>query len=76
MKLYTYSLACSFHVQFTFSESEIEGCVDEEHPEIEPTDAALTALRNELQEVLGSNYSISSFHIHADPDCLLGIEEE
>lgn len=76
MKTYTYRVVCSFALQHSFTESEVENDSDSGESDVLPTDAALSALKEELQATLNHNYAISSFDIHAESDDLLGIYDD
>ena len=74
---YTFNLVCSFELQYTFSESEVElDSGSDSEKDFCPTDAALQALAREMTEVLGQNWPVCSFEAHADSDSLLRVVEE
>lgn len=66
-KHYTFTLTCSFTMQFTFDESLVEEIDD---GELEPTDDALASVANEIAEQLGKNYVVNN--VDVDADILLG----
>ena len=75
-KKYTFSVCCSFTIQHTFDESEIELDPGGDGTDVEPTDRALLALARELEEVLSAQYSVSDFDASSDSDMLLGTVDE
>ena len=76
MKTYTYRVLCSFELQHSFTESEVEHDPEGFESSFVPTDAALLALREELQAALDQNHAISSFDVHTESDDLLGIVDD
>lgn len=73
---YTFSVLCSFHMQFTFTEKEVQPDPDGGKKDFEPTDKALRALEEELAECLGQNYVVTDVEVDADSDSLLGVWPE
>lgn len=76
MKTYTFLLSCSFRIQRSFIETEVESDPGERATDVVPTEAALLALRAGIEAVLGEQYSISSISIDGESDDLLGVENE
>ena len=75
-KTYTFNVCCSFEMQFTFRDDEVEPCPDGGETDVEPTDEALEALQRELEEYLSKHYVVSEIDASAEPDSLLGTQEE
>jgi len=75
MKTYTYRVICSFTVQHSFTESEVEQDPGGHASDVVPTDEALSALREELEAALVEDHAVSCFDIHAESDDLLGTDE-
>ncbi len=76
--LYTFNVQCSFAVQYTFNDSEIEPDPDSDEGGIRPTEAALQALEGELYNALHQNHAVDNVMAWADSDCALGtsLDEE
>jgi hypothetical protein len=72
-KLYTYRVLCSFELQYTFPQSEVERDSDGDETDLSPTEAALAALGSDLTEVLGYNYVVSDFEAESDSNLLIGV---
>ena len=70
---YTFNLLCSFRMQFTFTEKEVQPDPDGDEKDFEPTDEALRALEQEVAEHLGQNYAVSDVEVDADSDSLIGV---
>ena len=51
-KHFTYNVACSFNMQFTFPESDVEQSDEGGEGNMSPTDSALEALEKEIEECL------------------------
>ncbi len=67
MKHHTFQVTCAFTMQFTFSEAEIG-------PDGEPTEDAVLALEEELQEHLHQNYSVD--FVETESSYLIGIYDD
>lgn len=76
--LYTFNVQCSFDVQYTFNESEIESDPDGEEGSVRPTEAALQALEGELYNALHQNHAVDKVMAWADSDSAIGtsLDEE
>lgn len=73
---FTYMVACSFKMQFTFTDSEVEQSDEGAEGDMSPTDTALEALSQEIAECLGEHFGgIDKMEAYADFDDLLGVEE-
>ena len=59
--LYRFRLGCTFEVQFSFDESEVETDPEGDETDVEPTGAALVALNKELTEWL----NVAGFAVHS-----------
>jgi hypothetical protein len=75
-KIYTYNVICSFNLQYSFTESEVENDPGGAETDFNPTDKALKTLEKDLRETLGQNYAVSNLEAYAESDSLLGITEE
>jgi hypothetical protein len=75
-KRYTFSVVCSFTMQHTFDESEIEPDPGGNESDVEPTDRALLALACELEELLSTHYSVFDVDASSDSDSLLGTVDD
>jgi hypothetical protein len=74
---FTYMVACSFKMQFTFNESEVEQSDEGAEGDMSPTDAALAALCHEIEECLGEHFGgVDKMEACADFDDLLGVEDD
>jgi hypothetical protein len=75
-KHYVFEVYCSFKMQYTFSEQEVQRDCGGDETDFEPTDKALEALQRELEEHLSSDYGCMDVHASADSDSLLAVEED
>ena len=71
-KLYTFSVQCSFAMQHTFTESEVEQDPEGKEGDVHPTDAALDALARDLATSLQGSYPVEEVHAEASSDEILG----
>ena len=76
MKHYTFNVVCSFNMQFTFTENEVQPDSDGSESDIEPSDSALTNLEQNLKDFLSQHYCVANVEVYADSDALLGIEND
>ena len=60
MKIYTFRVTCSFTMQHSFVETDVEHDPEGRDSDLIPTEAALSALKGELEAALGDNHAISS----------------
>jgi hypothetical protein len=67
MKHHTFKVICGFTMQYTFDETEIG-------PDGEPTEDAVIALEEELEEHLHQNYSVD--FVDAEVDVPLGVSDD
>ncbi len=67
MKHHTFKVNCGFIMQYTFEETEIG-------PDGEPTEDAVIALEEELQEYLQQNYGVES--VDVEVDFLIGVSDD
>ena len=70
VKHYTFDVYCTFRMQFTFTESEVEPDADSGDGAVEPTDEAIKALELELQDYLGQNYLVEEIEASSDSDAI------
>jgi hypothetical protein len=75
-KIYTYDVMCSFSLQYSFTESEVEPDPEGGKGDFIPTDEAIHNLEKELTEAIGFNYCVSNFQVDVESDQLLGTSEE
>jgi hypothetical protein len=75
VKHYTYTVICSFSMQYTFTEDEVEEAEGGESGDFEPTEKAMIELQYELNEYLGNSYPISDLTVETEFDALLGIND-
>ena len=74
---FTYLVTCSFNMQFTFTDSEVEQSDEGAEGDMSPTDAALEALAQEVANRLGEHFGgVEKIEACADFDDLLGTEED
>ena len=74
-KRYTFTVTCSFTMQHTFDESEIEPDPGGNETDVEPTDRALLALARELEELSSTNIRFPML-MHQATQILLGTADE
>ena len=75
-RLFTYRVHCSFEIQHTFTDAEVEQDSEGGEGDFSPTNDALKALERELTELLGSCHAVAGFEALADSDDLLGATDE
>lgn len=75
-RTYTYMVTCSFRLQYSFVESEVEQDPEGAAGDIQPTNEALRVLEKDLSETLGQDYCVKELHAEAESDQLLGTIEE
>ena len=71
---YTFYVSCSFRMQYTFTEKEVQADPGGNEKDFEPTDEALRALEQDLADHLGQNYTVTDVQADADSDSLLGVD--
>ena len=59
MKRYTFNVTCSFSMQYTFTEHEVEPDEDGDVGDFEPIYSAQRLLAEELKEHLGQNFALN-----------------
>ena len=74
MKHYTFDVVCSFSMQFTFTDQQVQQDADGNEGDFEPTDAALVLLAAELKEYLQQTYPADKVDIFTDSDSMLGVD--
>lgn len=77
MKLYTFGVYCTLELQVTFPEDQVEPDCDGDEGDVEPTAAALEALKARLEQCL--EQQDSCFHdleVSTDSDLLLGCHDD
>lgn len=75
-KIYHFNVKCSFAIQFSFTESEVEQDSEGSKGDFSPTPKALRNLAKELTNAFQELYAIDDIEAHADFDDLLGVVEE
>lgn len=74
---FTYMVACSFQMQFTFTDSEVEQSDEGAEGDMSPSEAALASLGQEIEECLGEQFGrVEKMEAWADFDDLLGVMED
>jgi hypothetical protein len=77
VKHYTFNLTCSFTMQCTFTEQQVQQDADGGDGDVEPTDAALLQLEAEMKEYLQQVYLVADkVEIFADSEDLLGDDDD
>ncbi len=76
MKRYTFRVFCTFEVQHTFGENEVQPDSDGDATDVEPTDDALQALGREFESYLAERYAVSAVEVSTDSDLMLGTLDE
>ena len=75
-KSFTYTVAVSFEMQFTFSESEVKQSNEGGEGDMSAIDKTLESLGREIKECLSQQFApIENMEAWADFDDLLGVEE-
>ncbi len=72
---YTFKVFCSFEMEYTFAEDEVERDLNVRPEDADPTDAALLALASELEEHLSQLYPVISIAASADSASLIAVSE-
>lgn len=72
-KLYTFNVSVSFQTQITFTDSEIQSAEEGGEGDVDPSDAAIACLEEEIKEYLSKKYCVDKVEAWADFDDLLGI---
>lgn len=72
---FTFKVFCSFEMEYTFSEDEVERDLNVRPEDADPTDAALEALERELGEHLSQLYPGIEVDASADSASLLAVFE-
>ena len=68
-------MICSFNLQYSFTESEVEQDPGGDEGDFNPTDEAIQTLEKDLQKTLGDDYVITKFEAYVESDELLGISD-
>lgn len=76
MKHYTFNMTCSFNMQYTFTDREVEPDTDGIKGDFEPTDEALFQLEAEIRKYLEQNYSAVNIQVSTVSDALLGVVDD
>jgi hypothetical protein len=64
--LYTFSVHCSFDVQYTFKESEVGPDPEGEEGAVQPSEVALRVLDADLLAALHYNYAVDEVQASAE----------
>jgi hypothetical protein len=75
-KAYSFQVSCSFTLQFTFPESDVERDPGGDSRDFHPTDEALRRLAEELAQINEDRYPVNDFHPSAESENLLGVHDE
>jgi hypothetical protein len=73
-KTYTFNVKCSFALQFSLNQSEVEQDSEGGEGDVCPTSKALRSLEKEFTEALGAAFSIDTIEAYADFDDLIAVE--
>lgn len=73
-KSYTYSVTCSFTLQYTFTQDEVKQAEEGGDGDLDPTAVALEELAAEIGDCLGAQFTVSEVEAWADFDGLLGVD--
>ncbi len=74
-KFYTYTVTCSFEMQYTFREDQIEQAEEGREGDLDPTEQALEEVADEIRKCLEQQWGVTNVEAWADFDCLLGVDE-
>ena len=74
--IYTYLVTCSFRLQYSFGDSEVEQDPEGAAGDLQPTDKALRVLEKDLTETLRQDYCVTDLQVEAESDQLLGTVKE
>jgi hypothetical protein len=74
--IYTHLVTCSFRLQYSFGESEVEQDPEGAAGDLQPTDKALRVLEKDLTETLRQDYCVTDLQVEAESDQLLGTVKE
>ena len=75
-KHYVFDVYCSFKMQYTFTEDEVQLDPGGDDSDFEPTDEALEALEHRLDEYLVGNYCVAEVDASADSNSFIGLGED
>ena len=76
MKLYTFCVCCTLELHVTFPEDEVEPDCDGDDDDVEPTAAALEALKARINQYLQQEHSVHNLEVSTDSDLLLGCDDD
>ena len=75
-KYYTYMISCSFKMQYTFTEKEVEQAEEGSEGDIDPTEDALMDLEKTIKDRLDPHWAVSDVEAWTDFDELLGVIDD
>jgi hypothetical protein len=75
-KYYTYMILCSFKIQYTFTEKEVEQAEEGGEGDLDPTEDALMDLERTIKDCLDPDWAVSDVEAWTDFDELLGVIED
>lgn len=73
-KSYTYSVTCSFQLQYTFTQDEVEQAKEGGDGDFDPSADALEKLAAEIGDCVAEQFTVSEVEAWADFDSLLGVD--
>lgn len=73
---YTFNVTCSFDMQFTFTERDVEQDSEGNTDDFVPTEEAMLQLEVELREHLEQKFGAANVEVYTDSDALLGVVDD
>jgi len=73
---YTFEVTCTFRLQYSFKDAEVEPKAGGAEGDLVPTDGAIRALANEIEETLGYRHQVTDLKVEMDSNDLLGVAED
>jgi len=74
-KIYTFRVQCSFELEYSFTEDEVERDPGGSEEDFNPKEDAILTLEKNLREALEANYHVTSLEAYAESDELIGISD-
>ena len=75
-KYYTYMISCSFKMQYTFTEKEVEQAEEGGEGDLDPIEDALMDLEKTIKDRLEPHWAVSDVEAWTDFDELLGVIDD
>ena len=77
MKHITFEVSCSFTMQYTFTEQEVQQDEEGNEGDVAPMDAAISQLEKELKEYIGNAYpDVCNVEVYTDAGDILGVYDD